>query len=138
MPLLLLFLVVKSCQSLLRPHGPWPTKLHGPWDYPGKNTGAVCPSLLQGILQTQESNPNLLGLLHWWADSLPLSHLENPVASILPYNCKWRTIGSHLLILIKSSDWKLNFKTLGLKFHYMVFIISFGMKITRWTGFSLV
>ena len=31
--------------------------------------------LLQGISLTQELNP---GLLHWQADSLPLSHLENP------------------------------------------------------------
>ena len=32
-------------------------------------------SLLQGIFQTQETNPRLL---HWQADSLPLSHLGSP------------------------------------------------------------
>ena len=32
-------------------------------------------SLLQGIFLTQESNPNLLRLLTWQVDSLPLSHL---------------------------------------------------------------
>ena len=135
---LLFFLVNKSHHTLLWPHGPWPTKLHSPRDFPGKNTEAGCPSLLQGIFQTQESNPNLLGLLHWQADSLPLNHQGSPVAYILPCNCKWRTIGGHLLILIKSSDWKLNFKTLGLRFHYMIFIINFGVKIKCWTGFSLV
>ena len=34
--------------------------------------------LLQGIFPTQGSNPPLLGLLHWQADSLPLCHLESP------------------------------------------------------------
>ena len=31
--------------------------------------------LLQGIFPTQGLNPNLLRLLHWLADSLPLSHV---------------------------------------------------------------
>ena len=31
-------------------------------------------SLLQGIFPTQGLKPHLLGLLHWQADSLPLSH----------------------------------------------------------------
>ena len=39
-----------------------------------KNTGVGCHFLLQEIL-TQESN---LCLLHWQADSLPLSHLGSP------------------------------------------------------------
>ena len=44
-----------------------------PWDSPGKNTGVGCHALLQGIFLTQGSNPNLLGLLHWQVDSLPLA-----------------------------------------------------------------
>ena len=36
------------------------------WDFPGKNTGVGCYFLLQGIFQTQGSNPRLL---HWQADS---------------------------------------------------------------------
>ena len=44
-----------------------------PWNFPGKNTGVGCPFLLQGILLIQISNPRLL---HWQADSLPLSHEE--------------------------------------------------------------
>ena len=39
--------------------------------FPGKNTGVVCHFLLQGIFPT-------LRLLHWWADSLPLSYLGSP------------------------------------------------------------
>ena len=34
-----------------------------------------CYALLQGIFPTQGSNPCLLSLLHWQADSLQLSHL---------------------------------------------------------------
>ena len=36
-----------------------------------KNTGEGCHSLLQGIFLTQGSNPHLLHLQHWQADSLP-------------------------------------------------------------------
>ena len=38
----------------------------------------VCHFLLQGIFPTQGSNPCLLCLLYWQADSLPLSHLGRP------------------------------------------------------------
>ena len=41
---------------------------------PGNDTGVGCHSLLQGIFLTRGSNPCLL---HWQADSLPLSHLGN-------------------------------------------------------------
>ena len=44
----------------LRPRGLQPTRLLCPWDFPGKNTGAGCHFLLQGIFPTQESNPGLL------------------------------------------------------------------------------
>ena len=40
-----------------------------PWDFPGKNPGVGCHFLLQGIFLTQGSNPHLLCLLHWQADS---------------------------------------------------------------------
>ena len=42
--------------------------------FPDKNTGAGCRFLFQGIFLTQGSNPYLLCLLHWQADSLPLRH----------------------------------------------------------------
>ena len=38
----------------LWPHGPY-----NPWNSPGQNTGVGSLSLLQGIFQTQESNPGL-------------------------------------------------------------------------------
>ena len=46
-----------------------------PWDSPGKNTGVGSHSLLRGIFPTQGLN---LGLLHWQAGSLPLSHQGSP------------------------------------------------------------
>ena len=44
----------------LRPHRLQPTRLLCPWNSPGKNTGVGSHSLLQGIFQTQGSNPGLL------------------------------------------------------------------------------
>ena len=61
--------------EFLHLHSLKPDRLLCPWDYPGKNTGVGCHFLLQGIFPTQGSNPCLL---HWQADSLPLSHLESP------------------------------------------------------------
>ena len=48
-----------------------PARLLCPWDFPDKNTGMGCHSLLPGIVPTQWLNPNLLP---WQVDSLPLSH----------------------------------------------------------------
>ena len=59
----------------LQPHGLQPARLLCPWNFPGKITGAGCHFLLQGIFLTQGLN---LHLLHWQANSLPLSHLGSP------------------------------------------------------------
>ena len=51
-----------SCLAVsnsLWPYGLYPTRLLCPWDFPGKNTGASCHFLLQGIFQTQGSNSGL-------------------------------------------------------------------------------
>ena len=66
-------LVTKSCLTLMTR-----IRLLCPWEFPGKNTGMGCCFLLQGIFPSQGSNPHLLQLLHWQADSLPLSHLRSP------------------------------------------------------------
>ena len=55
------------------------TRLLCPWDSPGKNTGVGCHAILQGIFLTQGSNPHLLNLLHWQADSLPLMPPGKPI-----------------------------------------------------------
>ena len=64
----LIFCVVPCCAVLSRsvvfdslwPHGLWPARLLWPWDFPGKNTGVGCHTLLQGIFPTQGWNPCLL------------------------------------------------------------------------------
>ena len=52
-----------------RPHGPQPTSLLRPWDFPGKSTGVGCHHLLPCLLQ-------------WQANSLSPSHQGSPEAFI--------------------------------------------------------
>ena len=59
----------------LWPHGLQPTRLLCPWDFPGKNNGEGCCSLLQGIFPTQGSNP---GLLHCRQILYHLRHQGSP------------------------------------------------------------
>ena len=73
-------LLTKSRPALLLPVRT--VALQAPlWDFPGKNTGVSCHFLLQGIFPTQGSD---LGLLHWQADSLPLSRQGRPIAPLCP------------------------------------------------------
>ena len=65
-------LVAKSYLTIVQPHGLQPTSLFCPQDFPGKKTGVGCHFPLEGIFMTQGSNPCLL---HWQADSLPMSQL---------------------------------------------------------------
>ena len=58
---------LQSCLTLLRLQ----TRLLCPWDFPGKNTGEGCHSLLQGIFPTQGWSPCIRP---WQTDSVPLSH----------------------------------------------------------------
>ena len=55
--------------------------------FPGKNTGVGCHFLLQGIFPTQGLNPHLLCLLHWQADSLPLSHQGSLNCESVQFSC---------------------------------------------------
>ena len=59
----------------LQPHGLYPGVLLCPWNSPVKNIRVGCHFLPQRIFWTQGQNPYLL---HWQADSLPLSHLGSP------------------------------------------------------------
>ena len=59
---------------------------HTDWDFPGKNAGAGCHFLLQGIFLTQGSNPCLLHLLRWQVDSLPL---VQGLSGLLSSTQKW-------------------------------------------------
>ena len=50
----------KLCLTLWDPIGQWPTRLLGPWDSLGKNTGVSSHILLQGIFLMQGLNLCLL------------------------------------------------------------------------------
>ena len=79
---------LQSCPTLCNELQP--ARLLCPWDSPGKNTGVGCFALLQGIFPTQGSNPYLLCLLHWQADSLPLAPPGEPSESFLRfYSQEW-------------------------------------------------
>ena len=65
-----MYVISRSGMSdTLVPHRLQPTRLLCLWDSPGKNTGACCHFLLQGIFPAKGSN---LHLLHWQVGSLPL------------------------------------------------------------------
>ena len=67
--------VTPLCPSLCNPMGGLqPARLLCSRDFPGKKTGVGCRFLLQGLFLDEEPNPQLL---HWQADSLPLSHPIN-------------------------------------------------------------
>ena len=73
----LYYSVCSVTYNSLQPHGLQLARLLCPWDFPGKNITVGCHFLLQGIFLTQGSN---LCLLHWGADSSPLSHLGFPAS----------------------------------------------------------
>ena len=96
----------------LWPHGLQPVRLLCLWDYPGKNSGVHCHSLLQGIFPTQRSS---LGLLHCRQILCYMSHqgshiLPNPLKmSLLLLKTKgtfWPTHTKHAAIVKKI--WFLN------------------------------
>ena len=47
-------------------------------NFSGKNIGVGCHAFLRGIFVIWESNPCLLGILHWQAGSLPLAPAGKP------------------------------------------------------------
>ena len=49
--------VAQSSDSL-RPRGLWPTRLLGPWDFPGMNTGVGCRFLLQFQIHSTLTDQN--------------------------------------------------------------------------------
>ena len=69
----------------------------GVWNFPGKNTEVGCHFLLQGMFLTQGSNPCLMCLLLWQADSLSLHHLGNLKDNNIVYysEVKWKLL-SHV------------------------------------------
>ena len=83
--LLLLLLLLFSHKVMSNSFAaPWTAVCEAPpsTDFPGKNTGVGCHFLLQGIFPVQGLS---MCLLHWQADSLPLSHKGNPSRSMLDH-----------------------------------------------------
>ena len=70
--------LLQSCPTLCKPmdYSQPVSSAHG--GCPGKKTGMDCHFLFKLIFPTQGLNPCLL---HWQADTLPLSHLGSPLAS---------------------------------------------------------
>ena len=62
----------------LQPHELQPTRLHCPWNFPGKILEWVAMSSSRGNFPAQGSNLCVLCLLHWLADFLPLCLLGSP------------------------------------------------------------
>ena len=101
--------VILACPLVgLGPHGLYPTRLLCPRDSQDKNTGVGCHFLVQGIFQTQGSNPCLL---HCRQTLYQLSHQGNPG---MPFNFQFYSrylnflpLGGTLVPLDRTS-WLLN------------------------------
>ena len=90
--------------------------------FQAKNTGVGWHFLLQGIFLTQRTN---LRLLHWQADSLPLSHQGSPAITTAAHK-SW--INNHTLLSLDADlvCWLYNLKCLidyfiALGFVYIIF-----------------
>ena len=79
---------LQSCPTLdsLRPHRRQPTRLHRPWDSPGKNTGVGCHFLLQCMKEKSESEV---------AQSCPI--LRDPMDCSLPGSSVHGTLQARVL-----------------------------------------
>ena len=64
--MLLLLLLLLSLFNRVRPHGRQPTRLHHPWDSPGKSTGVGCHCLLRIRGNVQLFIPFLSQLTSEW------------------------------------------------------------------------
>ena len=69
---------------------PWTVARQAPLSMgiPRQEYWSGLPFLLQGIFPTQGSNSCLLRLLHWQADSLPLSPLGSPQLPVGTFHSK--------------------------------------------------
>ena len=72
--------------------------------FPRQDTGVGCHFLLQGIFLTQRSNPHLLCLLHWQADSFPLNHLGSPFAICINIKSRLKIPQYYMSIISQESQ----------------------------------
>ena len=117
-PSFLSLLFSQYVASLLWPHGLGPTRLLCSWGFLGRNTGVGCHFLFQGIFLIQGSN---LHLLHWQADSLPLSHQRSSFLFLSGVNSSTCILGLLWKLNVHKNDWSqwdydINFKNQNLNF----------------------
>ena len=103
------------------PHGPQPTRLFCPQNFPGKNTGVGCYSLFQGIFLTQRQNSCLFCLLHWQVDCLLLKLPGKPMG---------------LFFLPPSEFWQQSFNDFFFQFlaHLYFLVVSFKIHLSQASG----
>ena len=89
---------VLSCSVMadsLRPHELQASGFCYPWNFPGKNTGSGCHFLLQGTFPIQGLNC----LLHWQADSLPLSNMGSLLLHLILKQSSFTSARSDITVL---------------------------------------
>ena len=97
----------------LQPSGLKTTRLLCPWDFPSKKTGGGCHFLLQGIFQTQGSNPHLM---HWQVDSSPPSYQGKrwcPTLNCVQFSLKLKPLVEIWSLDLSSSSLGVLQKSLG-------------------------
>ena len=117
---LVLILSCSVVSESLQPHGLYPARLLCTWELWSKNIGAGCHFLFQGISLTHGSNPRLLHLPHWRADSLPLSHQGNLFIVIAPKYIN-KSTPCHLFKLFKKPELSCRFKEWYSQFYIYCF-----------------
>ena len=93
------------------------------WNFPGKNTGSGCHFLLQGIFPIQGLNPSLLCLLHWQADTLPLSNLESLLLHLMLKQSSFKSARSDITVVYIYTHTHENIRKV--KWHVKYHIINF-------------
>ena len=91
--LALLVMLPKSCPTLVTPWTGVPARLLCPWDSLRKNTGMCFHFLLQGIVPTQGSNPDLLHcrqILYWLHYERSLFPHKGYCKSLSVFSCALR------------------------------------------------
>ena len=107
------FFLINMCVQSLSHMTPWrlqPKRLLCAWDIPGKNTGACCHFLLQGICLTQGSNPCLLCLLHCRLVLYHWRHLGSPLRHMYTSNTNFITsLNVRILLYFYFDIWSCRF-----------------------------
>ena len=88
---MLCYVVTSVVSNSVRPHRRQPTRLHHPWDYPGKRTGVGCHLLLRihYLIPNKISGEVLSTVLLWSRYSIPTSKSMAPHSSTVARKIPW-------------------------------------------------